>query len=81
MRETERVMVRMEGQVRERVSDCVSESERLRFLFYFIFIFFTGRVWILSIPYPNYSGNIHTLPVRFYPLRTGYYPKHLDRVG
>ena len=63
MRETERVMVRMEGQVRERVSDCVSESERLRFSFYFIFIFFTGRVWILSIPYPNYSGNIHTLPV------------------
>ena len=35
--------------------------ERFRIFFFFIF-FFTGRVWILSIPYPKNSGNIHTLP-------------------
>ena len=57
VRETERVMVRMEAQVRERESG--SESERIRFFFFL----YTGRVWIISIPYPNYSGNIHTLPV------------------
>ena len=37
-----------------------SESERLRFFFFFLY---TGRVWIISIPYPNYSSNIHILPV------------------
>ena len=26
------------------------------------FLLNTGRVWIISIPYPNNSGNIHTLP-------------------
>ena len=40
MRETERVMVRMEAQVRERFCDCVSESERLSFFFLFFFLFF-----------------------------------------
>ena len=37
VREIERVMVRMEAQVRKRVCDCVSESERLSFYFYFFF--------------------------------------------
>ena len=27
----------------------------------FFFFFITGRVWIISIPNPNNSGNIHTL--------------------
>ena len=30
--------------------------------FFFFFFFFTSRVWIISIPYQNNSGNIHTLP-------------------
>ena len=32
---------------------------------FYLFIYFfsnTGWVWIISIPYPNNSGNIHTLP-------------------
>ena len=59
----ERVMVRMEAQVRERERVCVSESERLRFFYFIFFIIYMGRVWIISIPYPNYLSNIHTLPV------------------
>ena len=35
------------------------------------FLINTSRVWIISIPYP----------VKLYPWKTGYYPKHLDRVG
>ena len=31
----------------------------------------TRKIWVISIPYP----------VELYPLRTGYYPKYLDRVG
>ena len=38
----------------------VGVKDRVR-VFFFFFIY-TGRVWIISIPYPNYSGNIHTLP-------------------
>ena len=42
------------------------ESERVRGLFYFIFIIiidiYMGQVWIISISYLNYSDNIHTLP-------------------
>ena len=47
MRETERVMVRMEAQVRKRVCDYVSESERLRL----VYIYGSGM------------DNIHTLPI------------------
>ena len=61
----------MEARVRERESDGedggsserekVSESERVR-VFFFFFNKYMGQVWIISIPYPHYSGNIHTLP-------------------
>ena len=50
VREIEKVTVRVEAQV------------RVVFIFYFLFYFITSQVWIISIPYLNYLGNIHTLP-------------------
>ena len=41
--------------------ECVGVKDRVRVFFFFFFIYM-GRVWIISIPYPNYSSNIHTLP-------------------
>ena len=42
--------------------ECVGVKDRVRVFFFNFFFIYTGRVWIISIPYPNYSGNIHTLP-------------------
>ena len=50
----------------ERQRECEWQWERFGF-----FLINTNRVWIISIPYP----------VKLYPWKTGYYPKHLDRVG
>ena len=42
---------------RQRLESSERESDNERFRVFF----FTGWVWILSIPDPNNSGNIHTL--------------------
>ena len=42
-----------------RGRESVSESVTVRD--FDIFLFLTGWVWIMSIPYPNNLDNIHTL--------------------
>ena len=41
-----------------------------------VFFFFlnTGRVWIIFIPYPNNSDNIHTLPGEALPIKSRILP-------
>ena len=46
-----------------RGRESVSDNERgLGFFIFFKIFLNIGRVWIISIFYPNNSGNIHTLP-------------------